>query len=174
MAFFPLAVRPFKINCLFCISARIAFAMIKTKTQTVNSTHFPENRTFFRIENPPTRSWANDILNFLAFTHGGKTKNHFDTRFLCVMHKLPPVVTQHPLIRGIMSVLFFMCVFCFSPSRIQIWKYFDAKQTIYFKQPYSIFEKCAGPADRKVWFRISSKNYMIHPKAYKALKFGEL
>ena len=29
-------LRPFKINCLFCISARVAFAMIKTETQTVN------------------------------------------------------------------------------------------------------------------------------------------
>ncbi len=43
-------VGPFKINCLFCISTRVAFAMIKRKTQTVNSTHFPENRTFFGLK----------------------------------------------------------------------------------------------------------------------------
>ncbi len=28
-----------------------------------------------------------------------------------------------------------MCMFCFSPSRIQIGKMFDAKQTIYVKWP---------------------------------------
>ncbi len=29
---------------------RVAFAMIKTKTQAVTSTHFPENRTFFGLK----------------------------------------------------------------------------------------------------------------------------
>ncbi len=42
--------RPFKINCLFCLRARVAFAMSKTKTQTVDSTHYPENRTFFGLK----------------------------------------------------------------------------------------------------------------------------
>ena len=42
--------RPFKINCLFCISARAAFAVIRTETQAVNSTHCPENRTFFGLK----------------------------------------------------------------------------------------------------------------------------
>ncbi len=37
-----------------------------------------------------------------------------------------------------------------------------------------IFEKSAGPADRKVRFQISPKNYTVNPYAYKALKIGQL
>ncbi len=35
-----------------------------------------------------------------------------------------------------------------------------------------IFEKCAGPADTKVRFRISPKNYAANPYTYNALKIG--
>ncbi len=37
-----------------------------------------------------------------------------------------------------------------------------------------VFKKSAGPADRKVRFRISPKNYTLNPYAYKALKIGQL
>ncbi len=37
-----------------------------------------------------------------------------------------------------------------------------------------IFEKSAGPADKKVRFRISPKNYTMNPYSYKALKIGQL
>ena len=37
-----------------------------------------------------------------------------------------------------------------------------------------IFEKSAGPADKKVRFWISLKNYTLNPYAYKALKIGHL
>ncbi len=58
-----------------------------------------------------------------------------DPLFLRVIQKLPPLLANHALIHGIMSVLFFVCVFFFSPSLIQIGNPFDAKQTIYFKRP---------------------------------------
>ncbi len=37
-----------------------------------------------------------------------------------------------------------------------------------------IFEKSEGPADRKLRFQISPKNYTVNPYAYKAFKIGQL
>ena len=41
---------PFEINHLFCISTRVAFAVIKTKIHTSNSTRFLENGPFFGLK----------------------------------------------------------------------------------------------------------------------------
>ncbi len=58
--------------------------------------------------------------------------------------------------------------------KANLWK----ENTIFFLKcpfpPLVVIEKCAGPADRKVRFLISPKNYTTSPYAYKALKIGEL
>ncbi len=46
-------IRPCTINCLFCVSARVAFQLIKTKTHTAKSTNFPEYGTFFGLKIGP-------------------------------------------------------------------------------------------------------------------------
>ncbi len=45
-----LYIRPFKVDCLFCIPARVAFVMTPTKTHRADCSRFPELGPFFGLK----------------------------------------------------------------------------------------------------------------------------
>ena len=46
-------IRPFKVDCLFCIHARVGFTVLQTKTHTSCSSCCTEYRTFFGLKIRP-------------------------------------------------------------------------------------------------------------------------
>ena len=80
-------VRPFKVDCLFCILARIAFVMTQTKTHRVDWPLFPELRPFFGLKIRSVGAEKNAFKVFHSilqpafmvkqFSHDWELKSHF-------------------------------------------------------------------------------------------------
>ncbi len=74
-----ISIRPCKINCMFCVRARVAFQLIKTKTHTAKSTNFPEYGTFSGLKIGPIESEKTPFkvfpCNFQSKSNFGKINN---------------------------------------------------------------------------------------------------